>query len=159
VEAVCSHNKSPNRGRQSKKNCHGQFSWVALGLYQEKSRSTYSEWKMRDGFANASSEYLRVDLVPWAYGNCNPKCGGAVLGGRKAEYQSNPCCPRQNLLDLTYCQKQGKGIMKCCIQLLYLWTLSYVYPRETKGLAWYSDQPIIKKMSNITISERNVQQW
>ncbi len=65
----------------------------------------------------------------------------------------------ETFLTLTYCRQQGKGIIKCCIQLLYLWILSHICPLETKGLTWYSDQPIIEKMVKLVISQKDEQQW
>ncbi|KAJ9167530.1 hypothetical protein P3X46_022176 [Hevea brasiliensis] len=70
-----------------------------------------------------------------------------------------PAILAETLLTLTYCRQQGKGSLKCCSQLLYLWIISHMCPVETKGLTWYLDQPPIKRMTRLVISLKNEQQW
>ncbi|KAJ9175375.1 hypothetical protein P3X46_013938 [Hevea brasiliensis] len=70
-----------------------------------------------------------------------------------------PAILAETLLTLTYCRQQGKGSIKCCSQLLYLWTISHMCPEETKGLTWYLDQPPIEKMIRLVISPKNEKQW
>ncbi|KAJ9181717.1 hypothetical protein P3X46_005784 [Hevea brasiliensis] len=70
-----------------------------------------------------------------------------------------PAILAETLLTLTYCRQQGKGSLKCCSQLLYLWIISHMCPVETKGLTWYLDQPPIERMTRLVISLKNEQQW
>ncbi|KAJ9176907.1 hypothetical protein P3X46_012171 [Hevea brasiliensis] len=77
----------------------------------------------------------------------------------KQEVNPIPAILAETLLTLTYCRQQGKGSIKCCSQLLYLWIISHMCPVETKGLTWYLDQPPIEKMTRLVISPKNEQQW
>ncbi|KAJ9159066.1 hypothetical protein P3X46_024597 [Hevea brasiliensis] len=70
-----------------------------------------------------------------------------------------PAILAETLLTLTHCRRQGKGFIKCCSQLLYLWIISHVCPVETKRLTWYLDQPPIERMTRLVISLENEQQW
>ncbi|KAJ9145745.1 hypothetical protein P3X46_028091 [Hevea brasiliensis] len=77
----------------------------------------------------------------------------------RQEINPIPAILAETLLTLTYCRQQGKGSLKCCSQLLYLWIVSHVCPVETKGLTWYLDQPPIERMTRLVISLKNEQQW
>ncbi|XP_058003938.1 uncharacterized protein LOC131180608 [Hevea brasiliensis] len=78
---------------------------------------------------------------------------------KKQNVNPIPTILAETLLTLTYCRQQGKGTIKCYFQLLHLWILSHICPLETKGLTWYPNQPLIEKMTRLTISPKNELQW
>ena len=50
----------------------------------------------------------------------------------------------ETILTLNHCRRTGKGAMRCCTQLLYIWMVSYI---ETKNIVfnnflWFTQRPL-----------------
>ncbi|KAJ9170401.1 hypothetical protein P3X46_018511 [Hevea brasiliensis] len=138
-----------------KGNTHGWY-WT----YLEKRLDQYLQEKQWDqaSVALALGIYGLI-LFPGPLGIITCSTVEVFWAVERQEVNPIPAILAETLLTLTYCRQQGKGSIKCCSQLLYLWIISHMCPVETKGLTWYLDQPPIEKMTRLIISPKNEQQW
>jgi hypothetical protein len=81
------------------------------------------------------------------------------------EYEHNRINPSsailgKTMLSLNHCRTHGKGAMRCCILMLYLWIISHIEtPRDIFNKFWWFDLRLLKVTMDETWKNWDEKTW
>ena len=122
----------------------GDFKWKAI-----ESRLKASKDKGRlgeEGYQLVAFAIFSLVLFPSeAVGIISMEAASAFVEYEQGKNNPTSTILAETFLSLNYCRMHGKGTMRCCIPLLFMWIVSHLEtPRQVfNNFWWFNMRPIV----------------
>ena len=133
--------KIPHLSRFLEKNGSG-LKWKFLEVELEKKKEQYVSVLERDRLI-ALGIYGLV-LFPSLIGVISPEAAAAFVEYENTHVNPTTAILAETLLTLNHFRKTGKGAVRCCTQLLYIWMVSHVETKKPifNNFWWFNQKPL-----------------
>nr|XP_034889980.1 uncharacterized protein LOC118030067 [Populus alba] len=133
--------KIPHLSRFLEKNGSG-LKWKSLEVELEKKKEQYGSMLERDRLI-ALGIYGLV-LFPSLKGVISLEAAAAFVEYENTHINPTTAILAETFLTLNHFRKTGKGVARCCIQLLYIWMVSHVETKKPifNNFWWFNQKPL-----------------